>query len=152
MRRNIVETVMGGVVLIVAALFLVFAYTYTGESMRAGDSYEMWGKFDRVDGLQTGADVKIGGITVGTVLEQRLDTKTYLAVVRWTVDSDIQLTTDTVAEVASEGLLGGKYLALVPGGEENFIKPGGEVKFTQAPFGLEQIIGQFLFSKPQADE
>ncbi len=151
MRRNIVETVMGGVVLIVAGLFLFFAYNYTGSNLRVGDRYELWGRFDRVDGLQMGSDVKIGGITVGTVLEQTLDLDGYLARVRWNVDSDVRLTSDTVAEIASDGLLGGKYLSLVPGGEDSYIEPGGEVEFTQPPVDLLQLLGQMLFDRATAE-
>ncbi len=152
MRRNMVETVMGGVVLIVTALFLTFAYNYTGAGTGAGDRYELWGQFDRVDGLQLGSDVKIGGITVGTVLEQTLDMQGYLATVRWNVDMDVKLTTDTVAEIASDGLIGGKYLALVPGGEDSYLEPGGEVEFTQPPVDLLQLLGQMLLDRATEDK
>lgn len=152
MKRNIVETIMGGVVLIVAALFLFFAYNYTGKGTGASDRYELWGRFDRVDGLKLGSDVKIGGITVGTVLEQTLDKEGYVALVRWNVDSNVRLTIDTVAEIASDGLIGGKHLALVPGGEDSYIEPGGEVEFTQPPIDLLQLLGQMLFDRATADE
>ncbi|MBN4016514.1 outer membrane lipid asymmetry maintenance protein MlaD [Rhodospirillaceae bacterium AH-315-P19] len=152
MRRNMVETVMGGVVLIVAALFLTFAYNYTGAGAGASDRYELWGRFDRVDGLQLGSDVKIGGITVGTVLEQTLDMEGYLATVRWNVDADVKLTTDTVAEIASDGLIGGKYLALVPGGEDSYLEPGGEIEFTQPPVDLLELLGKMLLDRATEDK
>ena len=80
MSRNAVETVMGAVVLVVAALFLFFAYTRTQTHTVTG--YEVSARFDRVDGLRTGGDVRISGIKVGTVTSQSLDAQTFLAVVR----------------------------------------------------------------------
>ena len=144
--RNMIETVMGAVVLVVAAMFLAFAYSHS--SLRAVSGYEVQARFDRVDGVSAGTDVRISGIKIGTVIDQRLDPDRYLAVVRMSIDPKIKLPTDTVAEVASEGLLGGRYLALIPGGETDMIKPGGEIKFTQAPVDLVQMLGKFMFSGP----
>lgn len=144
--RNMIETVMGAVVLVVAAMFLAFAYSHS--SLRAVSGYEVLARFDRVDGVSAGTDVRISGIKIGTVIDQRLDPDRYLAVVRMSIDPKIKLPTDTVAEVASEGLLGGRYLALIPGGETDMIKPGGEIKFTQSPVDLVQMLGKFMFSGP----
>ena len=144
--RNMIETVMGAVVLVVAAMFLAFAYSHS--SLRAVSGYEVLARFDRVDGVSAGTDVRISGIKIGTVIDQRLDPVRYLAVVRMSIDPKIKLPADTVAEVASEGLLGGRYLALIPGGETEMIKPGGEIKFTQSPVDLVQMLGKFMFSAP----
>lgn len=144
--RNMIETVMGAVVLVVAAMFLAFAYSHS--SLRAVSGYEVQARFDRVDGVSAGTDVRISGIKIGTVIDQRLDPDRYLAVVRMSIDPKIKLPADTVAEVASEGLLGGRYLALIPGGETEMIKPGGEIKFTQSPVDLVQMLGKFMFSGP----
>lgn len=144
MGRNLVETLMGAVVLVVAALFLIFAYSTT--NVRAVRGYDVTAKFERIDGLATGSDVKISGIKVGTLIEQRLDPETYLAVVRLSIDNSVRLPEDTVAQVSSEGLLGGNFLALVPGGADKMIEPGGEIKYTQAPVNLVQMLGKFIFN------
>jgi phospholipid/cholesterol/gamma-HCH transport system substrate-binding protein len=144
MGRNLIETVMGAVVLIVAGIFLAFAYTHS--NLKAVSGYEVTAKFDRIAGVSAGTDVRISGIKIGTVVENRLDPKTYLAVVRMSIDPAVKLPTDTVAEVASEGLLGGFHLALVPGGEDDVIKPGGEIKYTQSPVDIVQLLGKFIFS------
>ncbi len=148
--RNMIETVMGAVVLVVAAMFLAFAYSHS--SLRAVSGYEVLARFDRVDGVSAGTDVRISGIKIGTVIDQRLDPDRYLAVVRMSIDPKIKLPADTVAEVASEGLLGGRYLALIPGGETEMIKPGGEIKFTQSPVDLVQMLGKFMFSGPDQNK
>ncbi|MSP47887.1 MAG: outer membrane lipid asymmetry maintenance protein MlaD [Alphaproteobacteria bacterium] len=142
--RNMIETVMGAVVLVVAAMFLVFAYNLSG--LKAVSGYEVVARFDRVDGITAGTDVRLSGIKIGTVIDQRLDTERYLAVVRMSIDPKVKLPSDTVAEVASEGLLGGRYVALIPGGEQETIKPGGEILFTQSPVDLVQMLGKFMFS------
>jgi len=144
MRRNLIETVLGGVVLLVAALFLVFAYS--NASLRTVNGYELTAKFDRVDGLNQGSDVKVSGIKVGTILSQHIDPQSYLAVVRFTVDPSIKLPVDSAAEVVSESLLGSKYLSLVPGADTKMLQPGQEVRFTQSPINLESLVGQFIFS------
>lgn len=149
MRRNLIETILGGVVLVVAGLFLVFAYSNSG--IQAVSGYEIFAKFDRIDGLKNGGDVRMSGIKVGTVLSQEIDPKTYLAVVRLSVDPSIRLPLDSAAEIVSDGLLGGKYMSLVPGAEEKMIEPGGEIKFTQSPLNLESLISQFMFSSPDKD-
>ena len=148
MSNNLVETLMGAVVLLVAAGFLAFAYSST--NVRPVHGYEVTAKFDRVDGLNPGSDVKISGIKVGTVVSEKLDPSTYLAIVTLSLESEVKLPTDTVAQVSSEGLLGGNFLALVPGSDEKNIPPGGEIKYTQAPVNLMQLLGKFIFNTGQA--
>lgn len=150
MNRNLVETIVGALVLAVAVLVMVFAYSTA--SLRAVTGYEVTARFDRVDGLQVGSDVRISGIRVGTVTDQNLDPKTYLAVVRLSLKPELRLPVDSVAEIASESLLGGRYLALVPGGDERMIAPGGEITFTQSPVNLENLIGQLIFSQAGGKE
>jgi phospholipid/cholesterol/gamma-HCH transport system substrate-binding protein len=144
MRRNVIETVLGGVVLLVAALFLVFAYS--NASLRTVSGYELIAKFDRVDGLNQGSDVKVSGIKVGTITGQDIDPQSYLAIVHFSVDPRIKLPVDSAAEVVSEGLLGSKYLSLVPGADSKTLQAGQEVRFTQSPMNLESLIGQLIFS------
>jgi len=144
MGRNLVETLMGAVVLVVAAYFLVFAYTTT--NVRSVRGYEVIAKFERVDGVATGSDVKVSGIKVGTLVDQRLDPESYLAVLRLSIDNSVKLPEDTVAQISSEGLLGSNFVALVPGGADKLIPPGGEIKYTQAPVNLVQMLGKFIFN------
>ena len=150
MRGNVVEALLGAVVLIVAAGFLIFAYSST--DVAAVEGYQVHAKFDRVDGLVIGSDVRLGGIKVGTVVGQELEADTYLAVVRMTIDPKIKLPGDSSAEIVSDGLLGSKYLSLVPGGDEGIIEAGGEIRFTQSPIILENLIGQLIFSQGESKD
>jgi phospholipid/cholesterol/gamma-HCH transport system substrate-binding protein len=143
-RQNVIETVLGAVVLVAAAFFLYFAYSTS--QLRAVEGYEVSAQFDRIDGIRDGSDVRISGIKVGSVLSTKLDPKTYLATVTMSVDPAYKLPEDTVAEVLSAGLLGNEYMALVPGGSRKMIPPGGRILYTQAPVNIENLIGKYMFS------
>jgi phospholipid/cholesterol/gamma-HCH transport system substrate-binding protein len=149
MSRNLLETLLGAIVLIVAIVFLGFAYS----ASRLGDEpgYELIARFDRVDGLQRGADVRIGGIKVGTVVDQNLDPQTYRAMVRFTLRDDLGVPTDSSVAVVSDGLLGGKYLSLVPGGDVEMLQAGDEILLTQSSINLEDLIGHFIFGQGSGD-
>jgi phospholipid/cholesterol/gamma-HCH transport system substrate-binding protein len=150
MTGNVMETVMGGVVLVVAAFFLFFAYTTS--QVRAVQGYQLTAQFDSVSGIHDGSDVRIAGVKVGSIVSETLDPKTFLADVRMSIDPAYKLPDDTVAEILSAGLLGDRFMALVPGGSEQMIPPGGRIKFTQSPVSLENLIGQMIFSQPGAQK
>jgi phospholipid/cholesterol/gamma-HCH transport system substrate-binding protein len=146
MRQNVVETILGAVVLVVAAVFLVWAY---GRS-NAGDpgGYALVAEFDRADGLEVGSDVRISGIKVGSVLATALDPDSFRARVRFSVREDVELPRDSSAAIVSASLLGGKYLALVPGADEAVLADGEAITLTQSSINLEDLIGQYIFSGP----
>ncbi len=144
MKRSVVETVLGGVVLIIALVFLVFSYSTANVGDLSG--YEVSANFSGIGGLKVGDSVQISGVKVGQVLRVTLDPKTYLAKVTMDVDSSVKLPTDTAALISSESLLGGRYMSLEPGMEEEMIPAGGMIQYTQAPQNLEQLLGKFIFS------
>lgn len=143
MGNSLVETLLGAVVLLVAGMFLAFAYSTS--SLRPIAGYEVTAKFERIDGVAIGSDVKLSGIKIGTVVDQRLDPDSYLAVVKLSIDSRLKLPVDTVAQVTSESLLGSNVIALVPGGEDKMIPAGGEIRYTQPPVNVMQLIGKYMF-------
>jgi phospholipid/cholesterol/gamma-HCH transport system substrate-binding protein len=144
MSRNLAETLMGAVVLAAAALFLGYAFNTVDIGARSG--YTVVADFNKVGGLSVGSDVKMSGIKVGTVVSQALDPNTFLARVTMTIQEDVALPSDTTAAISSEGLLGGNYLELVPGGLPDHIEPGGRIEFTQDPVDIVQLLGKFIFS------
>jgi phospholipid/cholesterol/gamma-HCH transport system substrate-binding protein len=144
--RSLAEVAAGAVVLAVAAVFLVFAVTNSGRSGFAGPTITLSAKFDRVDGLAPGADVRIAGVKVGSVTGQRIDPQTFLAVLTMRVDGNLRIPRDSSAEIASEGLLGGRFVAIVPGGDERALADGGEITITQSAVSLESLLGRFIFS------
>ncbi len=151
MKRSLVETVLGAVVLLVAGIFLVFSYDKGNVGVGNG-GYEVMADFSGIGGLAPGDAVQISGVKVGTVTAVDLLPGSYLARVHMSIGSDFQLPTDTAALISSESLLGGLYLALEPGAEEDLIPSGGRIQYTQAPQNLEQLLGQFIFSMQDNDE
>jgi phospholipid/cholesterol/gamma-HCH transport system substrate-binding protein len=143
-RHGALEVVTGAAVLVVAAGFLGYAVAHSGRSVSAG--YTLQARFDHIDGLALGSDVRIAGVKVGTVTSEQIDPKTFQAVVSLTVRDGIQLPKDSAAEITSESLLGGKYISLSPGGDETILKPGQTITITQSSISLEQLLGKFIFS------
>jgi len=143
-NRGIGEVLVGAAVLLVAAGFLAFAVAHSGRTTSTG--YRLHAKFDHIDGLNPGADVRIAGVKVGSVLDMRVNPETFLAEVTLSVNDTIHLPKDTSAEIASESLLGGKFLNLTPGGDPTDLTPGGSITITQSSVSLEQLLGKFIFS------
>lgn len=144
MKRNVVETVLGALVLAVAVLFL--AYSYSSANIGSPDGYRVQANFSSIGGLSVGDDVVISGVKVGSVARINLDKDNYLAQVFLDIENDVKLPEDTAAFISSESLLGGLYMQLEPGAAEDMIEDGGLIEYTQAPQNLEQLLGQFIFS------
>jgi len=148
MHRNVIETVMGAVVLAVALVFLGFAYT--SANLHTASGYRLRAQFDQADGVGAGTDVRIGGVKVGTVTSVTLNPETYLADVELSIDPSIKLSQDTAAAISSDGLLGGRSLSLSPGARPDdasgWLKDGDTIDHTQSNPSLEQLLGQVIFS------
>lgn len=149
MNNNITETIVGAIVLFVAAYFLYYAYGTTQGNSSVQNGYTVVAKFARVDGLNPGSDVKISGIKVGKVTSFELDPTTFRAVLQLSLRNDIQLPSDTSAEIIGNGLLGEKYVALVPGADDEKIPSNGQIEYTQSSISLESLIGKFMFDSAE---
>ena len=143
-RHNVAEVLAGAAVLVVAGGFLAFAVAHSGRTATAG--YDLKAQFDHIDGLSIGNDVRLAGVKVGSVTNEQIDPKTYLAVVTLTVRNGLELPKDTSAEIDSDSLLGGKYVSLSPGGDTTMLNPGQTITITQSAISLEQLLGKFIFS------
>ncbi len=143
--KNIIETLAGMFVLIVAVFFLWFAYK--GSNMRnLKHNYTLVAKFSQADGISTGSDVRISGVKIGYVSKQYLDFSTFKAVIECSIDRDIKLPLDSSAAIVSDGLLGGKYISIGIGADEVSLADMQEIKFTQSSVNLETLIGKMIFS------
>lgn len=144
MKGNLVEAGIGAVVLAVAALFVWLVYTTT--DVAAGSGYKLTARFEKVGALSVGSDVRLSGIKVGSVVNQTLDPETFQAIVTFTVSNDLALPEDTFAKIASEGLLGGNFIALEPGGALDNLTPGSEVELTEGYVDIFSLVSRFAFS------
>lgn len=104
-------------------------------------------KFDNIGGLKPRAPVKSAGVTVGRVASINFDTNTYQALVTIDLDKQYQFPKDTSAKILTSGLLGEQYIGLEPGGDSEMLKAGDTIAMTQSAIVLENLIGQFLYSK-----
>lgn len=143
MRKPVIESIMGAVVLLVAAYFLVFAYTSAHQ--RQVEGYHLSANFLKVGGLRVGSDVRISGIKVGSVIELKLDQQTYEAALTLSIRPDIRLPVDTVASITSQGLMGDKYIRLEPGTMKDRLDDGGTITNTRDFKSLEDTVGEFIF-------
>jgi phospholipid/cholesterol/gamma-HCH transport system substrate-binding protein len=143
-RHDPIELLAGLLVLVLLAGLIIAAVV--GNGRRSHTGYLLTAQFDHIDGLDVGADVRMAGVTVGQVTGETVNPKDFQAVVTLSVRPDIKLPTDSSAVVTSDSLLGGKYLALSPGGAETMLTPGGRITQTQGSISLEQLLSKFIFT------
>ena len=140
MSRDSREILIGGGAIIVLAFIL--AFLYAGKEIRgtaATGGYTVNAAFNRVDGLLPGAEVRLGGIPVGRVKAQVLDGY-YRAQVSLFIDAGVKLPLDTSAAINTDGLFGTKYIVLEPGGDEQYLKAGGRIEFTQDALIVSRLL------------
>jgi phospholipid/cholesterol/gamma-HCH transport system substrate-binding protein len=150
MANNAIETVMGAVVLAVASGFLYFAYS--NSDVKPIEGYALTASFTNISGISPGSAVRVGGIKIGVVEALDLDPKSYQAIAKLRIGDNVKLPRDSSAAVQSSGLLGDKFVALEPGGEDENLKNGEKIAFTQPSVSLEEMIGKFVFSGGGADK
>jgi len=143
MSENKTEVIAGGVVLAVAVGFLIYAGQMTGVS--AGQSeYTLSASFRSADGVDVGTDVRLAGVKVGRVTAIELDPETYRAETAFTVREGIEVPDDSAIAISSEGLLGGNYVEILPGGSPFYFAAGDEVEFTQGSVSLISLLMKFV--------
>lgn len=143
MSENRVEVLTGAVVLAVAAGFLVWAGQGRGLGSSMG-SYPLHASFRSVEGVQVGTDVRMAGVKIGSVTDIKLDPKTFFADTTFAVRDGVELPDDLQLIVASEGLMGGTYLDVQPGGSLTNLAPGEEVTDTQGAVSLLTLLMKFV--------
>ena len=143
MKENVLEILVGSVVLILAFAFLIFSLSNTG--------FQQKGKFinaefGNVAGLKVGDDVLIAGIKVGEVSSNTLDSKSYLAIVKLNLKNNIFIPDDSIAKISSASLLGGQYVEIIPGASDEMLKDDETIYDTRDPVSLTDLLGQAVFS------
>ena len=144
MQRNMLETVMGAIVLLTAVAFVSLAYE--AANIRGTDGYELEAEFGATGGLSVGDDVRISGIKVGRISRQELDPVTYAARIVMSLDERIRIPADSSARITAASLLGGNYLELIPGADEDMMQPGEVIYDTRDPISLTDLLGKAVFS------
>jgi phospholipid/cholesterol/gamma-HCH transport system substrate-binding protein len=143
MQRNVLETVMGAVVLLAAAAFLYIVYGASGVSAPSS-GYHLVMRLDQGGSIAPGTDVRAAGVKVGTVVKQEFDEKNFQAVITLDIDKRVQLPTDSSANVDQDGLLGNSYVNLQLGNDDAMMKDGDTFKYASGQLSLNKIIGMAL--------
>ena len=140
------ETAIGACVVLFGAIVLAIAYGTGGRASVPG--YELSARFNKAEGISQGSDVRLAGVTVGKVVGQTLDDR-FRAVIRFRVAPSVQLPDDSAALVQTDGLLGAKFIALQPGGDETNLKPGDELRYTQDSMNVQDLL-ELIIAQAQA--
>lgn len=145
MKQNIIETLVGFTVIIIALAFFVFAYK-TGNQRINTNGYTLKASFQSADGITKGSEAKIAGVKIGTVSDIVLDKTSFFAWVSINVEKEIKLPKDTRLEVTTSGILGSKYISVIPGDSDEILANGDQIKYTQSAVNIESLIGKLIYS------
>ena len=143
MKENVLEILVGSIVLIFAFIFVIFSLSNT-DFQKKGKFINA--EFGNVAGLKVGDDVLIAGIKVGEVSSNTLDSTSYLAVVKLNLQNNIFIPEDSVAKISSASLLGGQYVEIIPGASDEMLKDDETIYDTRDPVSLTDLLGQAVFS------
>lgn len=148
MRESVFETLVGIAVVLAAGFFMWFALDRGGDVSSGNERYEVTAKFNNVSGINRGSDVRLAGVKIGVVQDVEVDFDRFEAALKLAVDSGLDLPDDTDARITTDGLLGGAYVALEPGGGFDTIpKDGtGEIIYTRGSVDLLTLVGGFASS------
>ncbi len=136
-----------------AALFMLAMQASNLSSFTSDGAYQVSARFDNIGGLKVKSAVKVSGVKVGQVAEIDYDNETFEAVVVMNIDEKFdKFPRDTIASIFTSGLLGEQYIGLEPGGDDKLLANQSEIRHTQSAMVLEQLIGQFLFSKSKENK
>ncbi len=145
------ETVLGAIVAVVAIGFFAFAAAQAGQGSGGGGGYELSARFQRVDGIDVGADVRVSGVKVGVVRSVTLDPQTYMARLTFAINRGVEVLDESTARVSNDGLLGGAYVAIEPAGASP-LPAGGEILYTQSSVDLLTLFASFAQQQPAQEQ
>lgn len=135
----------------IAALLVLALKVGNYSTYNMSDTYKLQVYFTNIGGLKPTASIRSAGVLVGRVAEISLDPERYEAKVTMTVDSRYKFSSDTIAKIQTSGLLGENFIGLMPGAEDKMLKNGEVIKKTQSAMVLEDLIGQFIYGKPDGN-
>jgi len=154
MTSRKIEILVGFFIAAAIAAFFMLAMSVSNiSSYGGGERYTLKARFDNVGGLKVRSPVSAGGVTIGRVTDIQYNSESYEAIVSMAIEAQYdKFPLDTAASILTSGLLGEQFVGFEPGAEEDFLKDGDSIDLTQSALVLEQIIGQFLYSKADDEE
>jgi len=143
MKKNHIEIITGFLVIAATCYFAIFAYQGSNKTLNLS-TYKIYANFSDASGIYRGSEVLISGVKIGEVAELKLDANNFMAVASLSIKSDYSIPIDSTAIIATSGLLGNKYIEILPGSDEKTINRGEKITFTQSSIKLESIISKFV--------
>jgi phospholipid/cholesterol/gamma-HCH transport system substrate-binding protein len=150
-ENSTTEVLTGGIVLAVAVGFFIYAAQVTGFARDSSDSYALSASFRSVEGVSIGTDVRMAGVRIGSVTGVDLNPQTFRAETSFSIASGIDIPDDSAIAVSSEGLLGGNFVEIIPGGSPFNLEPGGEIIDTQSAVSLLTLLMRFASGSGDAE-
>ena len=146
--RNLVETVVGAIVLGIAIFFAVLLWRFSDVGFGTGQ-YTVDAKFRSAEGITVGTDVRLAGVKIGSVSNLSLDPQTFQAIARLSIKPEYQMPDDSAAIISSEGLLGGSFVEILPGGSYELMEDGSEFSETQGAVSFISLLMKFVTGKDE---
>jgi len=150
-ENSTTEVLTGGIVLAVAVGFFIYAAQVTGFERDSSGSYALSASFRSVEGVSIGTDVRMAGVRIGSVTGVDLNPQTFRAETSFSIASGIDIPDDSAIAVSSEGLLGGNFVEIIPGGSPFNLEPGGEIIDTQSAVSLLTLLMRFASGSGDAE-
>ena len=143
MKINILDAFLGFTVLLITGLFLFYVYITLDTKLFESDGFRLHARFENIDGIVTGSKVKLSGVNIGTVKSISLEPESYYAFITMNFDKKFSFPDDTEASVQLEGLLGGSYISILPGGSDVMLLNNQEILYTQGSTSLLNLMLKF---------
>ena len=143
MKINILDAFLGFTVLLITGLFLFYVYITLDSKLFKSDGFHLHARFENIDGIVTGSKVKLSGVNIGTVKSISLEPESYYAFITMNFDKKFSFPDDTEASVQLEGLLGGSYISILPGGSDVMLLNDQEILYTQGSTSLLNLMLKF---------
>jgi phospholipid/cholesterol/gamma-HCH transport system substrate-binding protein len=143
MKINILDAFLGFTVLLITGLFLFYVYITLDTKLFESDGFRLHARFENIDGIVTGSKVKLSGVNIGTVKSISLEPESYYAFITMNFDKKFSFPDDTEASVQLEGLLGGSYISILPGGSDVMLLNDQEILYTQGSTSLLNLMLKF---------
>ena len=144
MKSDIFEFIVGLGVIIIAGWFIFSVVLKSDKLTNVGETTKYIASFNDVSGISVGSDIKLAGVTIGKVLELKLDEINYTAEIILGINKEIKIPNDSEVIITSEGLLGGNYVSISPGGSDIFLNANENFSFTQSSLSLNSLIQKFF--------
>jgi phospholipid/cholesterol/gamma-HCH transport system substrate-binding protein len=143
MKINFLDAFLGFTVLLITGLFIFYVYITLDTKLFKSDGFSLHARFENIDGIVTGSKVKLSGVNIGTVKSISLEPESYYAFITMNFDKKFSFPDDTEASVQLEGLLGGSYISILPGGSDVMLLNGQEILYTQGSTSLLNLMLKF---------